>query len=274
MLPLGAGWATFILSGFLGFILMYRSPLPLENTSQQLMPAFVGLFAVPALLVNTLSRVAIPAQRRFRPLAIKPRSFFAGVMTGCMGGALAAFLPAVTGGVGSLLAGHATAQRDEKIFLIAQGACKAVYYIGGVLLFFVPGLVLSRGGATWLYRSLGFPADGSSADYLLVLGSIILATALALLMAVPLSRSVLRLMRRFHYRTISWMALVLMVILVLLQQGLMGLIVMAAGSGIGLLPILYGSRRMNALGIVLLPIACNMCGWGLPVAEWLGLVAP
>jgi Predicted membrane protein len=42
-----AGLATFLLSGLLGFVLMYRSLLPVYAAYQNLLPAFVGLFAVP-----------------------------------------------------------------------------------------------------------------------------------------------------------------------------------------------------------------------------------
>ena len=40
---------------------------------------------------------------------------------------------------------------------------------------------------------------------------------------------------------------------------------------IGLLPVLFGSRRLNCLGILLLPIACNMSGFGETITGWLGL---
>ena len=38
-----------------------------------------------------------------------------------------------------------------------------------------------------------------------------------------------------------------------------------------LLPVLFGSRRLNCLGILLLPIACNMSGFGETITGWLGL---
>ena len=46
----------------------------------------------------------------------------------------------------------------------------------------------------------------------------------------------------------------------------------AVATGIGLIPVLFGSRRLNCLGILLLPIACNMSGFGPKIAAFLGLV--
>ena len=43
-------------------------------------------------------------------------------------------------------------------------------------------------------------------------------------------------------------------------------------SGIGLIPVLWGSRRMNAMGVLLLPIALNMSGAGPWIAGLMGLL--
>lgn len=59
---------------------------------------------------------------------------------------------------------------------------------------------------------------------------------------------------------------------VIFSTGWFGLLVMLASTGIGLLPILFGTRRMNCLGLILLPAACIMSGSGASVAVWLGLV--
>jgi len=39
-----------------------------------------------------------------------------------------------------------------------------------------------------------------------------------------------------------------------------------------LIPVLWGSRRMNCMGVLLLPIALNMVGAGDVVARFLGLL--
>ena len=51
-----AGLLTFLLSGLLGFILRYRTPVNTAISFQNLGPAFIGLFAVPWLLQNMVSR--------------------------------------------------------------------------------------------------------------------------------------------------------------------------------------------------------------------------
>ncbi|MDI6773902.1 MAG: tripartite tricarboxylate transporter permease [Verrucomicrobiota bacterium] len=266
---LGAGILTFLLAGLLGFILLYRSPIPPSAAFQNLMPAFVGLFTAPWLLLNTVSRAEAPRQRE-RPFRVDGISALRGSVAGVLGGGFAAFAPVVTGGVGGFLAGHATAMRDDRAFLISQGASKTVYYVGGLLLFFVPGLRMTRGGGAWLIQ--GLVSTGSFGDYFMALASIATAGAVSLLLFVPLARGMIRAIHAWGYRRLSACALALVSALVPLLTGWTGLPVMLTAAGIGLIPVLFGARRMNALGVILLPMACNMSGIGPSVARALGLL--
>ncbi len=255
----GAGLLTFGLAGFFGFILLYRSPVSPERAFQSLMPAFVGLFAVPGLLLNILANTRPPSQSVDDRLTLSPGMLCNGIICGSLGGGFAAFFPGVTGGVGGFLAGHAGARRDEQIFLISQGAAKLMYYAGAFLLFFLPGLHLTRSGA-WLISGL---VDPFSRNHLtLALGAILLSAALAFLLVDALSRALVRRLDRIDYGRLALGALLLMAVLVTAMTGWVGAGIAAVGTGIGLIPLLYGSRRMNCLAVLLLPLACNLSGCG------------
>jgi putative membrane protein len=265
-----AGLATFLLAGLLGLILFIRSPLPLASAAQGLMPAFAGLFAVPWLLLNIVSRVRIPPQRRSSGAMPDLPSLLHGWAAGLLGGAFAAFIPVVSGGVGSLLAGHALSTRNERTFLVGQGACRAVYYTGGLLLLFLPGGGVARGGAAAMLRGVHTVRPG---DMTLALAAAGIAAALALWGIGPLTRLTLRLLERHGCRRVSLAALALLAALVAGAGGPAGLAVAAVATGIGLLPALFGARRLNALGVVLLPMACAMSG-GMPLVTRLLGLAP
>ncbi|MDZ4197875.1 MAG: tripartite tricarboxylate transporter permease [Kiritimatiellia bacterium] len=267
---LGVGLATFLLSGFLGFILLYRSPVSVEAAFQNIMPAFVGLFAIPWCLFNWISAASVPPQHVPDTVELDGDLVLRGTAAGGLGGGFAAFFPVITGGVGGLLAGHATAQRDERVFLLSQGVSKLVYYAGAFVLFFVPGLNLRRGGGAWMMQQMVQPR--SSYEYFLVLGTVALSAGAAFLLMGPLTRATLGLMRRIPYQHISAFALAVIVTLVYSLTGIPGLAVAAVATGIGSLPVLFGSRRLNCLGILLLPMACNMSGFGIDIARFLGLI--
>ena len=54
-------------------------------------------------------------------------------------------------------------------------------------------------------------------------------------------------------------------------MGLAGLVVMAVATSIGLIPLIAGGRRLNCLGVLLVPVTLNVIGLGAVIAGWLGL---
>jgi putative membrane protein len=267
---LGAGLLTFVLSGLLGFVLTYRSIVPSEVAFQNLLPAFVGLFAIPGVIQNIIARTRVPEQHIGASLDITPSLLARGVLAGLLGGSFAAFFPVVTGGIGGLLAGHATAQRDDRLFILSQGASKVVYYVGGFLLFFVPGLGLARGGMAWMLSTVYAP--GAPQIYFTAVAAVACAGAASFLLLLWFSRAAIALIGRVDYQRLSAATLVLLVTLVLALTGWGGLLVALAATGIGLIPVTFGCRKVNCMGVLLLPITLNMAGVGVGIAHWLGLI--
>ena len=264
------GIIVFLLSGLLGFILFY-SPITSAGTAfQNLMPAFIGLFTLPWLILNIAVGTNPPQQNTNPTAGISSGTVSRGALAGALGGGFAAFFPVVTGGVGGFLAGHATAINDSRTFLISQGASKLIYYTGGLLLFFVPGLEIRRGGGAWMIN--GLMAYSGRYQYLSALLAAAVSGSAALLLILPLSRLVLRLIGLVGFRLISIIALGFSVMIVIAVNGIPGAGIMVVAAGIGLLPVLFGTRRMNCLGVIMLPLACNMSGAGVLIAHKIGLI--
>jgi putative membrane protein len=266
---LGAGMLTFLLSGLLGFVLMYRSPVPLEASFQNLLPAFVGLFAVPGLLQMLLFGVKPPRQQS-GPIEIAAYPLLRGTLTGVAGGLFAGVLPVISGGIGGLLAGRAPAQRDEKLFMISQGASKIAYYAGSLLLLFVPGLTLTRGGMAWMISTLYVPYGWHT--YWLAIAAVALCGALAFVLLVLFARGAAALTGRVNAKVVAAVSLVIAVAVAFGFTGASGLVIMTVATLIGLIPVLVGGRRMNCLGVLLVPMTMNIIGVGPAVAQWLGLL--
>jgi putative membrane protein len=267
---LTAGLITFLLSGVLGFVLLYRSLVPVTIAYQNLLPAFIGLFAVPWVLQNILSKIVLPEQHIAASIDTTPWLVFRGTFAGALGGLFAAFFPVVTGGIGGFLAGHATAQRDDRLFIISQGASKVVYYVGGFLFFFVPGLHLTRGGMAWMLSSMW--SSYTPQIYYLAVAAVVLSGVLSFFLLLLMTRLTIKLIAKVHYRWVSLGTLAVLLAVVIGMTGWGGLLICAVATGVGLIPVLWGSRRMNCMGVLLLPIALNMVGAGEVVARWLGLI--
>jgi putative membrane protein len=267
---LGAGLLTFMLSGILGFVLFYGNLVPVEMAFQNLMPAFVGLFAMPWVLQNMISRARVPMQYVSESVDLSPGLVARGVGAGALGGLFAAFFPVVTGGIGGFLAGHATAQRDDRLFIVSQGTSKLLYYVGAFIFFFVPGLHLTRGGMAWMLSVLYTPS--TPAIYWVAIATTLISGVLAFLMLLWLSRGVIRLVTVVDYRWISAATLLVLLAVVVTLTGWSGLLITLVATGIGLLPVMWGARRMNCMGVLLLPLTLSLAGYGTTVAGWLGLI--
>ncbi len=267
---LGAGLLTFALSGLLGMVLFYRSPIAVESAFVNLMPAFVGLFAAPGLLQVLVFGTRPPRQQASPWREVEPRLLLRGSLTGLSGGLFASILPVVSGGIGGLLAGHATALWNERLFMISLGASKVAYYVGSLLLLFVPGLTLTRGGMAWMISSIYVPYGWRT--YWLAVAAVALCGALAFVVLVTVARFAARLANAWNPQWLAGGALGLVTALTMALTGWGGLLVMGVATTIGLIPVLVGGRRINGLGVLLVPITLNVIGVGPAVAAWLGLL--
>lgn len=267
---LGVGLATFFLSGILGFIVMAKTMVPIEFAFQSITPVFVGLFAVPWLITNIINVGVIPKQHVAESVDLDWELFFRGTFGGFLGGFFAAFIPIVTAGIGGLMAGHATAQRDSRLFVMSYGTCKTVYYVGSFFLFFIPGLSLTRGGLAWILMPMAPMV--TLQEYVTIVGLILLAAGVSFLLLRPFTKICIAMVETVDYRLISWVTLIGTIPMIWYFTGWGGIAIMTVATGIGLLPVLFQARRMNLMGVLLLPVCLNMAGYGNDVLRLLGLL--
>lgn len=267
---LAAGYLTFFLASMLGIIVFYRTIIPVENAFQNLMPVFIGLFAAPMVILNIIADFRIPRQHIAKSYDLGKTELVRGSAAGCAGGFLGAFTPAVTPGPASLIAGHATAARDDRIFLLSQGAARVLYYVGALVIFFLP-LLHKRKGGLCININLFFIPE--TTEQFLVVGALIaICGALAFILLIYYSRLFSKYLPRYNYKTISWIVLFIIIAIVFVMTSWQGLIVFAVSTAIGLVPNLFYTRRINLLAVLLVPIWLNMAGFGPGIASFLGLI--
>ncbi len=267
---LGVGLVTFLLSGILGFIVMAKTMVPIDFAFQSITPVFVGLFAIPWLITNVINIGIIPKQHEAESMELDWDLVVRGTFGGFLGGFFAAFVPIVTAGVGGLMAGHATAQRDGRLFVMSYGTCKTVYYVGSFLFFFIPGLSLTRGGLAWIVTPVVNVL--TMKEYALFVALMLFSAGLAFLMLGTFTRLCIKLIENIDYHIVSVIALLIVVPAIFSLTGVGGLAIMTVATGIGLLPVMFQARRMNLMGVLLLPVCLNMAGYGNEILRLLGLL--
>jgi len=179
-------------------------------------------------------------------------------------------VPIVTAGVGGLMAGHATAQRDGRLFVMSYGTCKTVYYVGSFMLFFIPGLSLTRGGLAWIVTPV--VSVLTMKEYALFVGLMLFSAGLSFLLLMPFTRLCIKIVEKIPYHWVSVVALAIVIPGVFSFTGWGGMAIMTVATGLGLLPVMFQARRMNLMGVLLLPVCLNMAGYGNDVLKFLGLI--
>ncbi len=267
-----AGIITFAFSAVLGLIVTSKSIITHEMGFQNIMPVFVGLFAIPSIVQNLLSRERFPEQYVSKSVDLDWVTLGKSTFQGGLGGLLASYLPAVTAGIGGIIAGHATAQRGDKIFIVSGGVSKIIYYVGAFLLLFVITPLtphgISRGGLSVILKPVFTPLPG---QYWVMLASILTAGCLSFLILVYGSILTIAVLKRIDYHKLYWAALVLLIALIYVLTGFGGLFVLAVASCIGSIPVFFHCRRSNCMAVLMVPIALNMAGYGEAVIEFFGL---
>lgn len=272
-----AGLFTWVASGILGIIILSKSIITHEMGFQNIMPVFVGLFAIPSILQNLVSRQPVPKQHICEDLDVNAQDVGKSAFVGTVAGAICGYLPAVTAGIGSIIASHATAlgfsARGDILFILGGAITKLIYYVGAFLLIFVitpltPAGV-GKGGLNIILRPI-FTAEPG--DYLMGISVMLVSGGISFMLLLWLSEWVLTWIHEIDYHDLYWAAMVAITALVAALTGFPGLFTMLVGTAIGCVPVFFHSRRSNCMGVLLIPICLNMAGYGDEVAALFGLL--
>ena len=256
-----AGYLTFFLSSILGLITFNKTIVPANHAFQSLMAPLIGLFATSSIILNLISKYEIPEQNIPKSIDSTPKELLHGAVAGSSGGLFAAFLPAVTAGVGGYMASHAFAQKGDKSFLVSMGASRVVYYVGAIALFFLPVLHLRR-GALAMGINLFFTPESVQQFYLVDMG-IAIAGIFAFFVVIYASKFLAKRIYKVNPKILNLIVLGIVVALVYFMTSWQGLIIMSVATAIGLIPVLFNSRRSHCLAVILIPIWLNMSGISL-----------
>lgn len=262
MTPVIAGLATLVLSGLLGLLLYYRSPLPLTASFLNFVPAVIGLFSVPGLLIQVFmsehpkgsgeagSSVAPPQER-------DQADFLHATACGAFAGIITALIPALTGALGALLTQLLTGAQNKRTQLAAQGATRMLHYGAGILLIFMSGTPRMRSSSAALLRTFYDPTPGQ----VWLIAGVILTSAMMAWVLLPIAaKALLQLITRHGTRPVSLFALAGILFFVVSITSWPGLLILLTASGIGLIPPLFQARPIMAIGVVLVPTAIMLKG--------------
>ncbi|MFA5780399.1 MAG: tripartite tricarboxylate transporter permease [Elusimicrobiota bacterium] len=269
-----AGISAWALSGILGIFIINHSIITHQMAFQNIMPVFIGLFAVPSIIQNLLLSFEIPEQYVSKEsIDLDFKTIVQSTYSGGLAGMLCSYIPLITMGIGSIMAGAATALRGDKVFILGGGVAKLLYYVGSFLFLFVITPIspfgFAKGGLNIIIKPYFYPMEN---DYFLILSCIVLSGFLSFLLLMYLAKVAVVFLKKVNFKQMYVVMLILVTIFIYYLTGWNGIFVMVVSTCIGTIPVFYHCRRSNLMGVLLIPITLNMAGYGDAVADFLHLV--
>jgi len=257
----GMLFAAFVLiiSGLFGllvFKMQVESPIGLP--APVLFPALAGLFGMPTLLSSLVTKPAIPEQK-IEPLVlnqIEKKASVVSVMTGSVAGIFVSLIPGLTTATGTVLAMTVRERSSTEQTIVTLAAVNTAASFFVIIVLFV--LLKARSGVTIAINTL-LPAVAwadlampSTLAYLLMF--LIMSGCISFFSTMYFAKLFAEKFSRIPYTALVGFTVLFIVVLVVLFTGILGLVVLLAGTSIGFLPICWSVRRSQCMGVLLIPI--------------------
>ncbi len=246
-------WAMLLmtLSGGLGYLCM-SARLPEWQVlpgGDVMLPLLTGLFGLPAMLLSSrggpLPEQDMPERVLGRPMP---------ALKGIFAGAVVGWFPGITATAGSALASVSSPERVPERFISMVASVGSASTVFSLLTLAITGN--GRSGTMIVVGDLmGDSLPGPGMFCFCVLTLVVLAASLLGYLATQASgRAMARRMGGMDLGRVVKLVIVFMVALVALMTGPSGLLVMAAGTVLGLLPTAVGVNRVHLAACMLLPV--------------------
>jgi putative membrane protein len=236
-------------SGMLGLLVLDLPTGGPVDAGGMLAPLFAGLFGAPVLL-DALTGAGVPDQAD--PTVTTPKLAVAGfALVGTLAGAVVGYLPGISPAVAATVALLVVPDAGTRGFIVTTSGVNTANAI--FALFALVALGSPRTGVLVAVERAGVPLDLP-----VLLAGVLVGAAAGFVLVLSVGDRYLRTVGRLDYTRLSIGVLCLLVGLVGMLTGPLGVGVFAAATVVGLIPVRFGARRANLMGVLLVPLAVGM----------------
>jgi putative membrane protein len=249
---------VFILSGLFGYVIL-DMPSTCLFQSSLLFPALTGLFGLSTILYSLFHTPEIPEQMIEEP-EIEKGETVKSIIFGSTLGSFVSFLPGITSAHATVMAMLVRRNREpEQVITTLSGVNTAnvIFCLATLYLIF-----RARSGATIAISHLlqvqawEMVIPPLSLIYLLI--AALIAAAFSFFITKYMGKQFSLLFTKLPYRKLLIGIICFLFALVSLFTGALGLLTLLVATCIGLVPIHFGIRRSNCMGVLLLPIIIRL----------------
>ncbi len=281
--PKLASLGLFLLSGALGFIILTPTGLftynwtfvqqeGISSTSLMLFPLFTGLFGISNLLISLMDEPEVPEQEtKDVDIDLDGKSKIRGVASGTLSGGLVGWLPGITAAAATAVTripipneGKSEGEKARE-YIMAVSAVDTSCAIFTVVALFV--ILKARSGAMQAVMKINKATLHEWSHltripelFLLLLFGIVISSAIAYLLTLTIGKKFTHIHKRIEYNKITKVIIGFLIIMMVVLSGPLGLVVGAIATCIGVIPPLYGVKRVHLMGCIILPVMLFFTG--------------
>jgi putative membrane protein len=239
------GIFVFFISGVLGIIV-----LGWENLSQPLFPLLSGLFGVSTLLISLTENSKIPTQHISETIEVsffdKAKAIGAAVFSGSLTG----LMPGLGAAQAAIIAMQIVGDIGVYAFMILIGGINTVNFTFSLVTFFT--LQKARNGAVVAIMEI---LKAITIQQLLVfLFAALVAGCVAAILALLFARIFAKVIVKVNYKILCWGIISFIFLMTIYFSGVIGFLILATSTSIGMIAPLVNVKRSHAMGCLLLPV--------------------
>lgn len=240
-------WGSFVffISGILGIIV-----LGWGNLEQPLFPLLSGLFGVSTLIISLLQNAEIPKQHITESIEVGFGKKVKAIASAVFCGSLTGLLPGLGAAQAAILAMQIVGNIGNHAFMILIGGINTVNFTFSLVTFYT--LQKARNGA--VVAILEIVKQINLEQLLVFLFTALIAGCIAAFLALFFARIFSKLIVKVNYRILCVGIISFITLMAIYFSGIIGLLILATSTAVGIIPGLIGVKRSHAMGCLLLPV--------------------
>lgn len=241
-------WALSIVAGatVLGVVTLDLNPAAPLAAGGVLTPLFAGLFGAPVLL-DAVGGAGVPDQAD--PAVTTRRVVVAGTaLAGAIGGAIVGYLPGISSAIAAVIVLTAVpGGAGDRGYVVATSGVNTANTV--FALFALIALGTPRTGVLVAFEQVNAPLNLP-----LLLAGVAIAAVAGFCLVVLVGDRYLATVGRMDYARLSIGVLGLLVVVSWLFAGPAGIAIFVVATGLGLVPVRVGTRRVHLMSVLIGPI--------------------
>ncbi len=244
--PRQIAWALFVflLAGVFGVFVLGA------NMKQPLLPMLSGLFGVSNLVFSIYrGKKAVPLQKE-KKIVLKKKEIAKAVATGTVAGGLISLFPALGPSQAASLLSLLFGRGISSSYLTLIGGTNSANLI--ISMIAAMTINKARNGSTAVIFQL-LPSM-SVGQFLIFLAAAIIIGLTAVMLTLAIAKKFSKFVSKMNYSAVSAVVVAFVSALVFALSGFWGIVVLAAGAGIGIVANKTGVSRGHLMGCLLVPV--------------------